>query len=266
MKPGELIMLTLIVFACGVIGGFVNSLRVGQGFANWKPKRVSLPDAEEQAFQPGLLVNAGIGGFAAAVSWGLYGPLAQMNVLEVYTAAATAEGYVVSFSSLAAAALVGYGGTQWLSAEVDKKTSKAATSAMSDRLAAVTADAKEQAQATEKMADTAANLNANLTEVAKAPARTADTTHLAKPTEELAANVQQVKEQSQQVAEHFEQMQQQAQQIKEAETPVDVLHRVQHIAQEARESESTLPDVLGSAENVAQSANEVTTIVEQTQN
>lgn len=262
MKPGELIMLTLIVFACGLIGGFVNSLRVGQGVANWKPKRVSLPGAEEPAFQPGLLVNTGIGGFAAVVSWGLYGPLAQMNVLEVYTAAATAEGYVVSFSSLAAAALVGYGGTQWLSAEVDKKTSKAATSAMSDRLAAANVDAKEQARATEKMADTAANLN----EVVKAPARTADTPHLAKQTEELAANVQQVKKQSQQVAEHFEQMQQQAQEIKEAETPVDVLNRVQDIAQKARESESTPRDVLGSAEDVAQSAKEVTTIVEQTQN
>jgi hypothetical protein len=266
MKPGELIILTLIVFACGLIGGFVNSLRVGQGFANWKPKRVSLPGAEEPAFQPGLLVNTGIGGFAAVVSWGLYGPLAQMNVLEVYTAAATAEGYVVSVSSLAAAALVGYGGTQWLSAEVDKKTSKAATSAMSDRLAAANANAKEQARATEKMADTAADLTANLTEVAKAPDKTADTPHLAKPTEELAANVQQVKKQSQKVAEHFDQMQQQAQQIKAAETPADVLNRVQDMAQKARESESTPSDVLGSAEDVAQSAEEVTTIVEQTQN
>jgi hypothetical protein len=255
-------MLTLIVFACGLIGGFFNSLRVGQGFANWKPKWLPLPGSEERAFQPGLLVNAGIGGFAALVSWGLYGPLAQINVLEVYTAAATAEGYVVSFSSLAAAALVGYGGTQWLSAEVDKKTSKAATSFLSDSLADANAANAVQARATGEMADTAANLN----EVVKAPARTADTPHLAKPTEELAANVQQVKKQSQKVAEHFDQMQQQAQQIKAAETPADVLNRVQDMAQKARESESTPSDVLGSAEDVAQSAEEVTTIVEQTQN
>ena len=112
-----------IIFVFGAIGGVVNALLSDNGFI--------LPRKEEQnntrIIRPGFLVNIFIGGIAALVSWGLYGPFA-----EVFIIGGTIDPNVgrtgLSLSSVIGALLVGIGGARWLTNEVDKKLLRAAAS------------------------------------------------------------------------------------------------------------------------------------------
>jgi len=112
-----------IIFAFGAIGGIVNALLTDNGFI--------LPKQEQQdntkIIRPGFLVNIFVGGIAALVSWGLYGPFAAVfiiggtNDLNVGTTG-------LSLSSVIGGLLVGVGGARWLTNEVDKKLLRAAAS------------------------------------------------------------------------------------------------------------------------------------------
>ena len=112
-----------IIFVFGAIGGVVNALLSDNGFI--------LPRKEEQnntrIIRPGFLVNIFIGGIAALVSWGLYGPFA-----EVFIIGGAIDPNVgrtgLSLSSVIGALLVGVGGARWLTNEVDKKLLRAAAS------------------------------------------------------------------------------------------------------------------------------------------
>ena len=112
-----------IIFAFGAIGGLTNALLSDNGFI--------LPRKEEQnntrIIRPGFLVNIFTGGIAALVSWGLYGPFA-----EVFIIGGTIDPKVgitgLSLSSVIGALLVGVGGARWLTNEVDKKLLRAAAS------------------------------------------------------------------------------------------------------------------------------------------
>ena len=112
-----------IIFAFGAIGGIVNALLTDNGFI--------LPKQEQQdntkIIRSGFLVNIFVGGIAALVSWGLYGPFAAVfiiggtNDLNVGTTG-------LSLSSVIGGLLVGVGGARWLTNEVDKKLLRAAAS------------------------------------------------------------------------------------------------------------------------------------------
>jgi hypothetical protein len=110
----QLFSLSLIIFAAGIIGGVVNATRTGNG-RFLRPRTVQSPQGEVQ--QPGLLYNALIGGVAAILSWALYGPLAELNVLNP---AGSTQQFIMTLSSLGGAFFVGFGGARWLSAEADK--------------------------------------------------------------------------------------------------------------------------------------------------
>jgi hypothetical protein len=119
-------VMLLYVFLAGVIGGIANALMTDNGFA--------LPKSENtitgtKILRPGFLGNMLIGGVAAALSWGIYGPLANLPIAITGanpSATATSAQVGLYLSSLAGALLIGVGGARWLTSEVDKKLLTAA--------------------------------------------------------------------------------------------------------------------------------------------
>ncbi len=112
-----------LIFAFGALGGVVNALLTDNGFI--------LPRTEQQdnskIIRPGFLVNIFIGGIAALVSWGLYGPFAEVFIIGG-TNDPTVGTTGLSLSSAVGGLLVGVGGARWLTNEVDKKLLRAAAS------------------------------------------------------------------------------------------------------------------------------------------
>jgi hypothetical protein len=119
-------LLLLIISCAGAIGGIVNALLTDNGFA--------LPRTEQtdgsSIIRPGFIGNILIGAISAGISWGLYGPMANILVAGSRTALSQnpVESYGVTLSSLVGAVLVGVGGARWLTNEVDKNLLKAAAS------------------------------------------------------------------------------------------------------------------------------------------
>jgi hypothetical protein len=113
----------VIIFAFGAVGGVVNALLTDNGFI--------LPKQEQQdstkIIRPGFLVNIFIGGIAALVSWGLYGPFAAVFIIGG-TIDPNVASTGLSLSSVIGGLLVGVGGARWLTNEVDKKLLRAAAS------------------------------------------------------------------------------------------------------------------------------------------
>jgi hypothetical protein len=118
-----MILVLLYVFVAGAVGGVVNALLTDNGFV--------LPKTETSdkitIIRPGFSGNILIGGVAALISWGLYGPLAAINIMA--GKAAVGEKLSLTLSALAGAVLVGVGGARWLTNEVDKKFLRATASA-----------------------------------------------------------------------------------------------------------------------------------------
>jgi hypothetical protein len=112
-----------IIFVFGAVGGIVNALLSDNGFI--------LPRKEEQnntrIIRPGFLVNTFIGGIAALVSWGLYGPFSEVFIIGG-TIGPSVGSTGLSLSSVIGGLLVGVGGARWLTNEVDKKLLRAAAS------------------------------------------------------------------------------------------------------------------------------------------
>ena len=81
--------------------------------------------------RPGFLGNILIGGIAACVSWGLYGPFSAVTIVGGPASGAGSGGAAAGLllSSLVGAVLVGVGGARWLTNEVDKKLLRAAAGA-----------------------------------------------------------------------------------------------------------------------------------------
>ena len=128
-------LVLLIVFVAGAIGGLVNAILTDNGFV--MPKRVS-GDRGQQFFQPGFFGNVIIGGIAACVSWGLYGPFANVIIAGPQSPETQNPGLTVS--ALVGAILIGIGGAKWLTDEVDKNllrsaATEAAASNKSEELA-----------------------------------------------------------------------------------------------------------------------------------
>jgi hypothetical protein len=120
-------ILLLYIAIAGALGGVVNALITDKGFY--------LPSKEQvdsiTIYKPGWIGNVIIGALAAAISWGLYGPLAAYFIAgtkEAMTTNATPDKIGLTLSSLVGAALLGVGGARWLTSEVDKNLLKAAAS------------------------------------------------------------------------------------------------------------------------------------------
>jgi hypothetical protein len=105
----------------GALGGIVNAIMVDKGFM--PPSRDTVDGVT--ILRPGWVGNVIIGIVAAVVSWGLYGPLAQVDILHPDEAAAPIG---VALSSLVGAVLVGIAGARWLTNEVDKNVLRVAAS------------------------------------------------------------------------------------------------------------------------------------------
>lgn len=99
-----------IVFAAGCFGGLVNALLVGE---------LHLPrlDRRARVRRPGWFGNVVVGGAAALVFWGLYGPMAGAQIIGDGPPAHMA----LHVAELFGAMLSGIGGGRLLSSEVDRR-------------------------------------------------------------------------------------------------------------------------------------------------
>lgn len=119
--------LLFYVAIAGAVGGFVNALISDNGF--WKPITEQVDG--NKIYRPGFIGNVLIGGVAAIISWGLYGPLAAYFIAGTQEAMKTntsPEKIGLTLSSLVGAVLIGIGGARWLTNEVDKQLLKATAS------------------------------------------------------------------------------------------------------------------------------------------
>ncbi len=114
-------MFLLAIFAAGAVGGIVNALLTDNGFL--------LPNNMGNIWRPGCLSNIFIGGIAAAISWGLYGPFAAQVMLGGDSSAGNGIPGL-TLSALVGAILIGIGGARWLTNEVDQKLLRASGSEM----------------------------------------------------------------------------------------------------------------------------------------
>jgi hypothetical protein len=104
--------LLTIVFGCGATGGLINCTHFN---------RFQLPHTEERKheWRPGWLRHIVVGGFAAVCMWGLYGPDASFDI----GSARPLAGHLTIFQCVMSF-LVGFGGGQFLTSEVQKRILK----------------------------------------------------------------------------------------------------------------------------------------------
>ena len=127
MQASMWLMLFLTLVA-GAVGGAVNALMTDNGFLLPKSETTT---GGATVLRPGYIGNVLIGGVAALVSWGLYGPLSSFLIAgtaEALKENAAPDRVGLSLASLVGGLLVGVGGARWLSNEVDKNLLRAAAS------------------------------------------------------------------------------------------------------------------------------------------
>ena len=105
-----------VLFAAGMSGGLVNAILADRGLV--LPKLERLGD-QTLILRLGFVGNVVIGGFAALMIGGLYGPMSAMEV-----SGATIRLHM-SFASLAAAILTGAAGARVFSQEIEKRYTRA---------------------------------------------------------------------------------------------------------------------------------------------
>jgi hypothetical protein len=116
-------LILVVVWVAGGIGGAINALMSDNGFV--LPKAADTTDG--RILRPGFLGNVLIGGVAAVISWGLYGPFAAYPLIGGSLPPGSAS-VMLSLSAFVGAVLVGVGGARWLTNEVDKTLLRAAAS------------------------------------------------------------------------------------------------------------------------------------------
>ncbi len=109
--------LALVVAGAGIVGGVVNAFLSDNGF--FLPKK-DLVDGNT-IWRPGFLGNMFVGGVAAFISWGLYGPYAESVFVGSQPPLTTnASSFALTLSAFVGAILVGIAGSRWLTNEIDK--------------------------------------------------------------------------------------------------------------------------------------------------
>jgi hypothetical protein len=104
----------VFLFVFGTGGGMVNALLVDRGLV--LPRLDRLPD--QTVLRLGFVGNMIVGGFAALMIGGLYGPI---SAVEIGGRAATMH---LTFSSFAAAILTGAAGSRVFTQEIGKRYSR----------------------------------------------------------------------------------------------------------------------------------------------
>jgi hypothetical protein len=106
-------LIVLLVFSAGCAGGLVNSLIAGG---------LQLPGTDRSAnvYRPGWLGNVAVGGVAALVFWGLYGPFSKALIV----GGASAPAISLSLGELFGSLVTGIGGGRLLTSEIDKRALK----------------------------------------------------------------------------------------------------------------------------------------------
>ena len=115
-----------IVFVTGVFGGLGNSLVAGE---------FQLPRHDRAAgiFRPGWIGTAAVGGIAAVVFWGLYGPFTETVVVGLSDSSNPILP-ALAVSQLAGALLSGFGGGSLLTTELDKRALRASRDDLGEAL------------------------------------------------------------------------------------------------------------------------------------
>lgn len=102
------------LFVAGGLGGVINALITDNVFM--------LPMVEEadasHTLRPGLVGNVLVGGSAAVVSWGLYGPFSGIYVIGGPMPAVPLG---LTYAGATGAVIVGIACARWLTSEVDKR-------------------------------------------------------------------------------------------------------------------------------------------------
>lgn len=98
-----------LVFLAGCIGGFINGRKADKWGLRYK-------NQDCNTWFPGVIGYVLMGGVAAVVFWGLYGPLKDKPVSQVADTVMN-----ITFGELAGSVLLGLGGHSWLSAQSGKK-------------------------------------------------------------------------------------------------------------------------------------------------
>ena len=112
-----------IIFGVGAVGGLLNAyLSTGR----LEMPRRAIVDDNVRVWIPGFIGNMIIGGVAAAISWGLYGPLSSMALFKSPTPGTLSPVDTFTLATVMGAVLVGIGGARWLTNEIDKKLLHAA--------------------------------------------------------------------------------------------------------------------------------------------
>jgi hypothetical protein len=147
MQP--IVLMVILVFAAGGTGGVINAVMTENGFP--MPKKETV-DGATTIIRPGVLGNVLVGGAAALISWGLYGPLSAFVIVSTDKAGAGAsieQGAQsgLTLAALVGAMLIGISGAKWLTNEVDKNLLKAAVTRAAGSAPSVAA-AQEMAIAT----------------------------------------------------------------------------------------------------------------------
>jgi hypothetical protein len=104
----------MMIFGAGAVGGLLNGLMTDGGFK--APRKVELSTGEV-LWCPGCIGNTIIGGVAAIVLWGLYGPLSDYSVSGA-TAQASPD---LPLAGLVGALVSGIGGGKVITTEIDKR-------------------------------------------------------------------------------------------------------------------------------------------------
>ena len=110
-----------LVFAAGIVGGFVNSLMAGE---------FQLPRRDRQAnvYKPGWMGSCLVGGVAAVTFWGLYGSLPGYLLIGIRDGAMAPP--TLNVGELFGSLVTGIGGGKLLLGEVDRRVLKSERDAL----------------------------------------------------------------------------------------------------------------------------------------
>lgn len=130
--------IVFLVFVAGCIGGLTNAAISGE---------LHLPNTDRDAkiYRPGWIGNVLVGGVAALVFWGMYGPMAATVLVGANDASNASP--TLRVSELFAALLTGVGGGRLLTAEVEKRFARKETEVLTetkDTLASAVQELAEQ--------------------------------------------------------------------------------------------------------------------------
>jgi hypothetical protein len=112
-----------VIAGAGAVGGLLASLlSEDKGLPIPRFVKVKLPNGSSvrtNVLRPGFLGLMFVGAMAAALSWALYGPVANAAVLGTAAAGTSSSSVTLTLAVLAGAVVVGTGGSKWLSGQVD---------------------------------------------------------------------------------------------------------------------------------------------------